>query len=102
MSVEAAPPTEGDIMSWNKELMDIQREQHMGTWDFKGNENDEKAKEAHDVYVLSRVRRGIELTALLRRSNTGPAKATGTRASKARKGTKSQDELKAIEDELLS
>lgn len=54
------------------ELDDLIKEQAGGGWDFK-----EGDKQAHDTWVSSRVKRCIELTALLRRTNTGPAKAGG-------------------------
>jgi hypothetical protein len=102
MSIEAqTSPAEGeDFTALNAQLIELQKEQHAGQWDYKGDPNDESAKQAHEEYIRNRVRLGIELTARLRRSNTGPAKATGKRGT-AKKG-KSAEELQAIEDELLS
>ncbi len=103
MSIEAhTSPAEGeDFTALNAQLIELQKEQHAGQWDYKGDPSDEAAKQAHEEYIRNRVRLGIELTARLRRSNTGPAKATGKRGAAGKKG-KSAEELQAIEDELLS
>lgn len=94
---EQAPPSEADVAAWMNELRQIQLEQHEGKWNFTGDEKDAEAMANHAEYVRSRVRRGIELTALLRRSNTGPAKPGGKRA-----GRKAPPiDLQAVEDELL-
>ena len=105
MTVEPSPTTPQDLMAWNKELMDIQKEQHEGKWNAPEIQ-DPQALAAHAEYVRNRVRRGIELTALLRRSNTGPAKPDGARAKaasgKGKKPKYTAAELQAIEDDLLS
>lgn len=107
MTIEASAPAPQDLMAWNKELMDIQKEQHEGRWNAPETQ-DPEALARHAEHVRSRVRRGIELTALLRRSNTGPAKPEGARAKaasgtgKSKKKSFSAEELQAIEDDLLS
>ena len=80
-------------------------EQASGAWDWpcKGidlNSSTIKtftSKEEHDEWVRQRVARGIIVASMLRRTNTGPAKATGVRG----KGKKKVD-LEAINDDLLS
>lgn len=67
----------------------IMREQADGTWD-----RWEAEGEAGELKVAARIRTGIAITAILRRTNTGPAKAGGA------KGKRKAD-LAAIEAELL-
>ena len=71
-------PAESDELSFQKnlsELDSLRKEQQDGLWEKISAED-----------VQAKVKRCIELTALLRRSNTGPAKASGARGkSRARK-----------------
>lgn len=68
------------------ELDKLRKEQQDGEWEYKGSPDDKKALEAHSEALQLKARRCIELTRLLRRANTGPAKASGARGkSRARK-----------------
>lgn len=83
-TVPAAPaaPSDPDPALLHKEFNEITVEQNSGAWDYKGDPNDKAAIEKHEEYVRSRVKRGIELVAILRRSNTGPAKAKPAKRGK--------------------
>jgi hypothetical protein len=66
---------------------EIMREQASGAWDRKG---------VDPEWVRTRIKRGIEVTALLRRTNTGPAKPKSSR-----RGGKGKVDVEAITEELL-
>ncbi len=78
-----------DYAKLKAEQDEIMREQASGIWD--KNKDDLK----HQAWVMSRIKRGIVVTALLRRTNTGPAKPK----SKRRGGAKI--DIEAITEELL-
>lgn len=83
------------------EQNEIMREQARGEWKKWEDLSDAiKAKfknaEEHQAWVQKRIHRGIEVTMLLRRSNTGPAKPGSKRA-----GKKPLD-LDAINADILS
>ena len=78
-----------------RELEELKAEQQRGTWGpkddrlewFKANlpegfQPSEDGLSKFDFWVSSRIKRGIELTAILRRTNTGPARPKG-RSKKA-------------------
>lgn len=75
----AATPAEVEIdpAILRAEFNEIMRASEAG-FDFKGNKDDVQAKAAHDEAVRKKIARGIELSAILRRQNTGPAKAKTT------------------------
>lgn len=66
----------------------IMTEQATGLWN-------EWEKQGHPEKVEARVRTGIAIAAILRRQNTGPAKAPG------RKAAKEKVDLAAIQEALL-
>jgi len=76
------------------ELDDLLKEQASGRWDkpLEGETN-----EIHEAWVQGRVRRTIELTSILRRTNTGPAKAKGARGK-----AKPKLDIASIKADLLS
>ena len=69
------------------EFNEIMRASDAGEFEYKGNPNDLKAKAEHEEKTRQRIRRGIELSQILRRQNTGPAKpkAAGGRAKRSSK-----------------
>lgn len=81
----AAADPQLDYAKLKAEQDEIMREQASGAWDKEGVDLD---------WVRSRIKRGIEVTALLRRTNTGPAKPK----SKRRGG---KVDIEAITEELL-
>jgi hypothetical protein len=89
-SIEPQSPTQGDS-EWLKlksELDEILKEQAGGKWE-----------NADPTWVQSRVKRTIELTSILRRTNTGPAKPKSARA-KGKRGP--SVDLASIKADLLS
>jgi hypothetical protein len=91
-SIEPTPISEGthEWLQLKAELVEITKEQASGAWD--------KAEaEGRAEWVQSRVKRAIELTSILRRTNTGPAKPKGARASK-----KTKPDAASIKADLLS
>jgi hypothetical protein len=81
--------SEPDLVQLKAELDSIQIQQAKGGWERQPGE----AQSAWEDRVAAIVRRGIEITALLRRANTGPAKP------KSR--TKRVVDMEAITRELL-
>lgn len=76
LTAAATPaPEEIDPAVLRAEFNEIMRASEAGDFDFKGNKDDAQAKAAHDEAVRKKIARGIELSAILRRQNTGPAKA---------------------------
>lgn len=63
------------------------RAQALGEFEYRGDPNDAPAKTKHEADEFIRFKRVIELTAILRRENTGPAKpkkaAAGTKGRKS-------------------
>lgn len=84
------PSPAEDFLKLKAELDDILKEQAGGRWD-------EAEKEGKADWVQLRVRRCIELTSILRRTNTGPAKAGGRGKTK-----KPKMDLESIKNDLLS
>lgn len=90
-------PAPEDIIALQQEHQDIIKEQASGAWD-PPEGADPAALAAHAEKVQSRIRRAIEVIAILRRTNTGPAKAGGSRAKRG----KAQVDIAAIKEDLLS
>lgn len=84
-----------DFVQAEAELRTLTKEQLEGKWDYKGPEQDAQARRAHDEGILPKIKRCIELTAILRRTNTGPAKATGARGKRKAKAAPDLERLKA-------
>lgn len=83
-----------DPLELERELKEIRKEQLSGAWSTEGKEGEALLKlEAH---IQTRIKRAIEITAILRRTNTGPAKAKTSRAKKA------AIDLDALNNDLLS
>jgi len=89
------PPIEVDFVQAEAELRLLTREQLEGKWDYKGPSEDAQAKRAFDEGILPKIKRCIELTAILRRTNTGPAKATGARGKRKAKAAPDLERIKA-------
>ena len=82
---------EVDFLTLNAELKALPAEQLEGKWE----KQPEEAEDAWATRQQLKVRRCIEITQILRRTNTGPAKPAKGRGKK-------QVNLQAITDELLS
>lgn len=93
MTTEALADIDLDFAKLKSEQDEIMREQASGAWDkpFDG-----ESQEAFELRVQQRIRRGIEVTSELRRTNTGPPKSKAS----AKRGKKVID-LEAINRELL-
>lgn len=81
-----------DLLKLEQELRDIRKEQLSGAWATEGKEGD--ALSTLELHIQSRIKRAIEITAILRRTNTGPAKAKGR--------SKKSVDIDALNDALLS
>lgn len=85
--------------TFHAELTALQREilteQTSGAWEPRDGESQADA----DERITSRIRRGIEIVALLRRTHTGPAKPKTAKAAKTPKRSKAN--LEAINASLL-
>ena len=100
LTAAAAPPeVEIDPAILRSEFNEIMRASEAG-FDYQGDPADAQAKAAHDEAVRKKIARGIELSAILRRQNTGPAKAK-TPTGRARKGSKPAIDTAAAMAELL-
>lgn len=96
----AAAPAEVEIdpAILRAEFNEIMRASEAGEFEFKGEPNDAQAKATHDEAVRKKIARGIELSAILRRQNTGPAKP---KAAKAGRGKRPTVDVAAAMAELL-
>lgn len=70
-----AAEAEPDPAVLRAEFNEIMRESDSGRFNYQGDPNDKEAMAKHAEWVRSRVKRGIELSTILRRQNTGPARA---------------------------
>lgn len=82
-----------DHISLKAELDNIQREQAADAGEPKAGQS----PESYSTEVQVRCRRAIEIIAILRRTNTGPAKVTGKRGA-AKKG---KIDMSKLRSELL-
>lgn len=100
LAVTATPaPEEIDPAILRSEFNEIMRASEAGEFTYKGDPSDAAAKALFDESVRKRVARGIELAAILRRQNTGPAKAKPT--AKGGRGKKPAIDTAAAMAELL-
>lgn len=81
------------------EFNEIMRASDAGEFEYKGDPNDVKAKAEHEEKTRLRIRRGIELSQILRRQNTGPAKPKA--AGRAKRGSKLAIDAAAAAAKLL-
>lgn len=78
------------------ELDRLRKEQQDGLWNYKGDPANVAAADSFAASIQLKIKRCIELTRILRRANTGPAKATGTRGkSRARKAAPDMEAIKS-------
>jgi hypothetical protein len=79
-TTEVAGVSPEEYIALDNELKQNMRDQASGKWEKQANETQEQC----DARVQKIVRRCVELTSILRRSNTGPAapKKRGARAAK--------------------
>lgn len=78
------------------EFNEIMRASESGEFEYKGDPNDKDAMAKFAEAVRLKVKRGIELSQILRRQNTGPA-----RAKPASKGRRKSVDTKAAIANLL-
>jgi len=81
MSSEVAAVSPEEFLALQNELNQLMKDQAAGLLEKQPSESEEQWK----LRTAARVKRGIEITSILRRSNTGPA------APKARKARSKQD-----------
>lgn len=89
------PDIPADTTALVAELEALKREQLEGKWELAA-KAEAQTLEDFDTWVCLQIRRCIELTQILRRTNTGPAKPGGKRGGKKR-----EVDFAAIEKELL-
>jgi|SRR5690349_11324161 len=89
------PAPEMDFVQAEIELRALTKEQLEGKWDYKGPPEDAQARRTFDEGILPKIKRCIELTAILRRTNTGPAKSTGARGKRKAKAAPDLERIKA-------
>lgn len=92
------PEIPADPAALHREFNDYVAAQARGEFDYKGDPNDAKARAEFEARAFEKFKRAIELTAILRRANTGPAKA---KKGTSRKKADSSLSAAEIEDELL-
>lgn len=75
-------PPESDFPMLIAELEALKKEQMEGKWKPEA-KLEAQTPDDFEVWVSSRIRRGVELTTILRRSNTGPANSKKKPSKKA-------------------
>ncbi len=80
-----AEPEVVDVAALHAEFNLFIKRQNEGEFTYKGDPNDAAAKQAFELQAFNAVKRGIELAAILRRQNTGPAKPKRAAAKGGRK-----------------